>query len=49
MNFFLAVMYAWLADNNISYALYGADGSRLDSRYASKLPRFVCKKNKIPS
>lgn len=38
MSFFLSVMYAWLADNNISYALYGADGSKLDSRYASKLP-----------
>lgn len=26
MKFFLDVMYLWLADNNISYALYGADG-----------------------
>ena len=38
MKFFLSVMYLWLADNKISYALYGADGSKLDSRYASRLP-----------
>ena len=38
MSFFLSVMYAWLADNNISYALYGADGSKLDSWKASNLP-----------
>lgn len=38
MKFFLSVMYLWLADNNISYALYGADGSKLDSWKADKLP-----------
>ena len=38
MKFFLSVMYLWLADNNISYVLYGADGSKLDSWKASNLP-----------
>ena len=47
MEFFLSVMYAWLADNNISYVLYGADGSKLDSYKAGSLPdQFIPEEKK---
>lgn len=38
MEFFLKIIYQWLCDKSYSFALYGADGQPITSRYAGNLP-----------
>ena len=50
MEFFLKIIYQWLADNNISYVLYGSDGSKLNSYKSGSLPdQFIPEEKSVRS